>query len=168
MSRGNREVALSSLAREVRGWQTAQEMFDSVVAELAGLNRTDWRCLDILGARGPMTAGQLAEAAHLTTGGVTGVLDHLEAAGLVRRVRDDDDRRRVFIETTDEMARRAAIVYGPFMRDSATSLSVFDADQLEVITDFVRRERELLTTHTERLHQMLAEQEPASKDLGQR
>ena len=47
---------MEALNREVRGWQADQELFDSAVIELAGLNRTDWRCLDILGTRGPMTA----------------------------------------------------------------------------------------------------------------
>jgi len=125
-----------------------------MAAELAGLNRTDWRCLDILGTRGSMTAGQLAEAAHLTTGAVTGVLDHLEAAGLVRRVRDSVDRRRVIIETTDEVQRRGAPVYGPLIKENVEALSDFDADQLELITDFIRRQRGLLTTHTARLHEM--------------
>jgi hypothetical protein len=34
-------------------WQVDQDLFDSAVAELAGLNRTDWRRLDLLsrGAR---------------------------------------------------------------------------------------------------------------------
>ena len=101
MSRGHaRETALANLGHEIRGWQADQEIFDGVVAELAGLNRTDWRCLDILGTRGPMNAGQLAEAARLTTGALTAVVDHLEAAGLVRRVRDTVDRRKVIIETT--------------------------------------------------------------------
>jgi DNA-binding MarR family transcriptional regulator len=154
MSRGSRNSALAALNREVRGWQADQELFDSVVAELAGLNRTDWRCLDILGIRGPMTAGQLAEAAHLTTGAVTGVLDHLEAAGLVRRVRDSVDRRRVIVETTDEVERRAAPVYGPLLDENVKALSDFDADQLELITDFIRRQRGLLTKHTARLHEM--------------
>ena len=79
---------MADLNIEVRGWQIDQELFDATVAELAGLNRTDWRCLDILFTRGPMPAGELAEAAHLTTGGVTWVVDRLEAAGLVSRVRD--------------------------------------------------------------------------------
>lgn len=159
MSKRNREQALGALSREVRGWQADQEMFDAVVAELAGLNRTDWRCLDILGTRGSMTAGQLAEAAHLTTGAVTGVLDHLEAAGLVRRVRDTADRRRVIVETTDEVARRAAPVYGPLVDDSNKAHSVFDTKQLELITDFVQRERGVLSRHTDRLHEMLAERQ---------
>ena len=164
MSRRTRAAALGELTREVRGWQVDQEMFDAVAAELAGLNRTDWRCLDILGTRGSMTAGELAKAAHLTTGAVTGVLDHLEAAGLVRRVRDTVDRRRVIIETTDAMERGAAPVYGPLIEDSNRVHGVFDTAELELITDFIRRERGLLTRHTNRLHEMLATRDAATGD----
>jgi len=156
MSRGSRKAAEVRLNAEVRGWQADQELFDASVAELAGLNRTQWRCLDILGTRGPLTAGQLGEAARLTTGAVTAVVDQLEAAGLVRRVRDTVDRRRVIVETTDEVARQAAPVYGPLMEDSGRLLAEFDPDQLEVIAEFVHRQRELLTTHTARVAKMLA------------
>jgi DNA-binding MarR family transcriptional regulator len=142
---------MNALNREVRGWQADQELFDSAVIEQAGVNRTDWRCLDILGTRGPMTAGQLAEAVRLTTGAVTGVLDRLEAAGLVRRIRDTQDRRRVIVEVTDEVDRLGAPVYGPLIADAAQANAVFDADQLELITRFIRLERELLAKHTARV-----------------
>jgi len=145
---------MNALDREVRGWQADQELFDSTVIELAGVNRTDWRCLDILGTRGPMTAGQLADAVRLTTGAVTGVLDRLEAAGLVRRIRDTQDRRRVIVEITDEVNRVGAPVYGPLIADAAEVHAVFDADQLELITRFIRIERGLLRKHTERVASM--------------
>ena len=145
---------MEALNREVRGWQADQELFDSVVIERAGVNRTDWRCLDILGTRGPMTAGQLAEAVRLTTGAVTGVLDRLEAAGLVRRIRDTQDRRRVIVEVTDEVDRRGAPVYGPLVADATQAHGVFDADQLELIARFIRIERELLAKHTRRVAAM--------------
>jgi len=151
MSSKRKQQALEALNREVSGWQADQELFDSVVVELAGLNRTDWRCLDILGTRGPMTAGELAKAVRLTTGAVTGVLDRLEAAHLVRRIRDTNDRRRVIVEVTDELDRLGAPVYGPLIADAATAHAVFDADQLELITRFIRIERELLAKHTERV-----------------
>jgi DNA-binding MarR family transcriptional regulator len=159
MSRGRHSAALearSALNAEVRGWQVDQEIFDGSVAELAGLNRTQWRCLDILTTRGPLTAGQLAEASRLTTGAVTAVVDHLEAAGLVRRGRDAADRRRVLIEPTEEVARRAAPVYGPLVEESDRALSGFSGAELEVITAFVRGQRELLARHTARVHEMLA------------
>src|SRR6476661_4473467 len=143
MSSKRRRRAMDALNREVRGWQADQELFDSLVIELAGINRTDWRCLDILGTRGPMTAGQLAEAVRLTTGAVTGVLDRLETAGLVRRVRDTKDRRKVIVEVTDDVARQGAPVYGPLI-----------ADALELIARFIRIERDLLAKHTKRVANM--------------
>jgi DNA-binding MarR family transcriptional regulator len=154
MSSKRRQQAMDALNREIRGWQADQELFDSTVIELAGLNRTDWRCLDILGTRGPMTAGQLAEAVRLTTGAVTGVLDRLEAAGLVRRVRDTTDRRKVIVEVTDEVARQGAPVYGPLVADAAEAHAVFDTGELELITRFIRIERELLAKHTKRVAEM--------------
>jgi len=159
MSSKRKQQALEAMNREVRGWQADQELFDSVVVELACLNRTDWRCLDILGTRGPMTAGELAKAVRLTTGAVTGVLDRLEAAHLVRRIRDTKDRRRVIVEVTDELDRLGAPVYGPLIADAATAHAVFDADQLELITRFIRIERELLAKHTERVAGMKSARE---------
>src|SRR6478672_5933687 len=154
MSSKRRREAMDALNREVRGWQADQELFDSVVIERAGLNRTDWRCLDILGTRGPMTAGQLARAVRLTTGAVTGVLDRLEAAGLVRRVRDTKDRRKVIVEVTDDVARQGAPVYGPLIADAAEAHAVFNTDELELITRFIGIERGLLSKHTKRVAEM--------------
>ena len=161
MSSKRRREAMDALNREVRGWQADQELFDSTVMERAGINRTDWRCLDILGTRGPMTAGQLAEAVRLTTGAVTGVLDRLESAGLVRRIRDTGDRRRVIVEITDEVARAGAPVYGPLMADSAEAHAAFDEDELETITRFIRIERQLLAKHTKRVATLSSADRPA-------
>ena len=154
MSSKRRAAAMDALNREVRGWQADQELFDSVVSERAGINRTDWRCLDILGTRGPMTAGELAQAVRLTTGAVTGVLDRLETAKLVRRTRDAGDRRKVIVELTDEVTRRGAPVYGPLMADAALAHAVFNIAELETITKFVQIERGLLAGHTERVAAM--------------
>src|SRR5919109_1824865 len=96
---------------EVRASQNATDRFDQAVADALGLNRTDMRCLDILDREGRMTAGRLAEATGLTTGAVTTVLDRLEQAGYARRVRDTDDRRRVYVEVTEETRRRAGSFY---------------------------------------------------------
>jgi len=154
MSSDRRDEAMDALNREVRGWQADQELFDSTVMERAGINRTDWRCLDIVGTRGAMTAGELAAAVHLTTGAVTGVLDRLEAAGLVRRVRDTDDRRRVIVHVTEEVDRIGEPVYGPLTADAAEAHADFDTDELELIARFIRTERALLATHTERVAAM--------------
>jgi DNA-binding MarR family transcriptional regulator len=146
-----REGLFATLSAEVRLWQADQELFDATVADLADLNRTDWRILDVLGTRGPMTPGQLADVANITTGGVTWALDRLEAGGLVHRIRDEHDRRKIRVELTEEVAQRALPVYGPLMEDINRLLAGFDDDQLEAVIAFVRGSREILATHTARL-----------------
>ena len=72
--------------------------FDDATAERLGINRTDLDCTDIIERHGGITAGELAAEAGLTTGAVTAVIDRLERAGYARRVRDDEDRRRIKVE----------------------------------------------------------------------
>jgi DNA-binding MarR family transcriptional regulator len=146
----------TELGYEARSWQLDQDLFDDAMAQLAGLNRTDMRCLDIVGRDGPITAGDLAAAARLTSGAVTAVLDRLEARGLVRRTRDSDDRRRVFLETTPEMERLSAEAFEGFLADARKESDTFSDAELEVILDFIRRNRSLLQRHTARLHEELA------------
>jgi DNA-binding MarR family transcriptional regulator len=48
-----------------------------------------------------MAATKLAAAGLLTSGAMTNRIDRLEQAGLVRRVKDDRDRRRVWVQLSD-------------------------------------------------------------------
>ena len=55
---------------------------------------------------------ELAAEAGLTTGAVTAVIDRLERAGYARRVRDDEDRRRVKVEVTPKLEQLAGASTG--------------------------------------------------------
>jgi DNA-binding MarR family transcriptional regulator len=143
----------------IRGWQTDQDMFDEAAAAYLGINRTDSRCVDLLDRGGRMTAGQLATAARLTSGAVTAVLDRLEKAGLVRRVDDPADRRRVLVEITPELAKRSAPIFGPMVEEGVGWIAKYSNDQLETILDFIERNREILARHTTRVMEMVAERE---------
>jgi len=50
----------------------------------------------------PMTAGELARAAILTTGAMTAVLDRLDEQGLIRREIDAEDRRARRVTITEK------------------------------------------------------------------
>src|SRR3954451_5517016 len=88
-------------------------IFGQAVAERAGISSSDLECLDFLNLEGRVTAGRLAEVTGLTTGAITGVVDRLEKAGLVRRERDADDRRKVFITTVPENVAQIGRFYVP-------------------------------------------------------
>jgi DNA-binding MarR family transcriptional regulator len=81
------------------------------------------------------SAGELAAAADLTPASMTKMLDGLERAGLVQRVRDEVDRRRVAVRITAagrevHDAKDAAIgaaweeIVGPLEPEEAAAMAV--------------------------------------------
>ncbi|MEU6248673.1 MarR family transcriptional regulator [Glycomyces sp. NPDC047010] len=67
-------------------------------AQAMGMGATDLYALGTLGFHGRMTSGELSAKTGLTTGATTRLIDRLEQAGMVRRVPDPADRRRVLVE----------------------------------------------------------------------
>jgi DNA-binding MarR family transcriptional regulator len=81
-----------------------KSMHDETLDQL-DLNLSDWHVLTALRWAGEpyrRKAGELARRAELTSGAMTSRLDALEKEGLVRRLRDPDDRRSVIVELTDK------------------------------------------------------------------
>ncbi len=91
-------------------------LYGQTVANVAGIANSDLECMDILYLEGRVTAGRLAEVTGLTTGAITGVVDRLEKAGLVRRERDENDRRKVFIAVVPETAMKIGELYVPMQQ----------------------------------------------------
>jgi DNA-binding MarR family transcriptional regulator len=147
----DRQELLAEVGRAVRAHQNVQDAFDEAACEWLGINRSDGRCLDLLDQGGRLTAGQLAQASGLSTGAITTLLDRLERAGYVRRVRDTVDRRRVLVELTEEAHRRAEEIWGPIAEDGMGGLARYDDEELVFIRDFLRRGSELLARHLERV-----------------
>jgi DNA-binding MarR family transcriptional regulator len=82
------------------------------IAERMGLSGTDHKTFDlVIQSGGPLTAGRIAELTGLSTGAVTGVIDRLEKVGLVRRVRDPEDRRKVLVEVVPGSEERFAPLF---------------------------------------------------------
>ena len=155
MSREIREELLTSLNDEIRLQGVATDIADQAVADLMGLNRTDARCLDIIERLGQVSAGRLASEGGLSTGAVTTVLDHLERAGLARRVPDPADRRRVLVETTPKTRRLIEEIYGPLASAGAQELERYSDAELALLRDFLRRWRALQEEHIERMRARL-------------
>jgi DNA-binding MarR family transcriptional regulator len=72
---------------------------------------------------------------------VTTVVDRLERRGLVRRTRDETDRRSVLVEPTGEAGRMAAEIYGPLAERGERSLRRFTVDQLAACLEITRSSR---------------------------
>ncbi|HEX9069081.1 MAG TPA: MarR family transcriptional regulator [Ktedonobacterales bacterium] len=123
-----------SLTRDL---MTAASLFQGAVADHYGLNITDFICAGVIISRGPMTAGQLAEAVGITTGAITGVVDRLDKAGFVTRAPDPADRRRVVIEPVPAKAATLTEVYRSVGNTMSQLSERFDAQELAAITGFL-------------------------------
>src|SRR5260370_26056582 len=106
-----RAALMQELEHAVRRSSALGVIFGQTVASRAGISSSDLECLDFLNLEGRVTAGRLAEVTGLTTGAITGVVDRLEKAGLVRRERDESDRRKVFIAPVPENIARIGKFY---------------------------------------------------------
>jgi DNA-binding MarR family transcriptional regulator len=114
-------------------------MFHARVAERLGLSATDHKCLDLAARSGqPMTAGRIAELSGLSTGAVTGVIDRLERAGYVRRVRDPHDRRKVLVEVTvgAKEDERFGVLFKGLAEMMGRVLSHYPPEQREVLYEY--------------------------------
>jgi DNA-binding MarR family transcriptional regulator len=137
-SRGKSEPDPGLRFKEVvRANQAATDLFDETLTQFLGINRTDGRCLDLIDRRGRVSAGQLANDSGLTTGAVTAVIDRLEAAGYARRIRDQLDRRKVWVELTDEARNITARIFGHYEKTAPMLMARFTPEQIQGVLDYL-------------------------------
>jgi DNA-binding MarR family transcriptional regulator len=127
----------------LRAMQVTNDLFDQAAAERLGVNRTDFRVLDVLERQGPITPSRLAELNDLSRPAMTTVIDRLEKARYARRAADSSDRRRVLVEITPLARRRAMEIYAPLGETSQAALGRYTAKELEIISRFLHHSIEL-------------------------
>jgi DNA-binding MarR family transcriptional regulator len=89
----------------------------------------DYSVLRVLQLEGPpyeLTTGEIGDTVLRSSGGMTQIVDRLARAGLVERVSDRSDRRRVVVRLTPtgrELAQRASAAYARERRRVMKALS---------------------------------------------
>ncbi|MEW1637364.1 MarR family transcriptional regulator [Streptomyces sp. NPDC093801] len=106
-----------------------------------GLSPTDLICFAYVLQAGdaPVTAGDLAARAHVTTGAVTGIVNRLERGGFVTRQPDPADRRRVRVVAVPEAAQRVRAVYEPYYALLAELFARYSPQEVAVLNDWFTR-----------------------------
>lgn len=144
---------VARLGEAVQDYQAAVDDFDREMARQLGVNETDLRCLEILvQGTGEATPRLLADRLGLTTGSVTSMLDRLEKMGYLTRSPHPSDRRKLIVRATEVATQRSWELIGPLVAEGQQQLVTrYSAEQLDLITDFLTRARDLQQTHTQRL-----------------
>jgi DNA-binding MarR family transcriptional regulator len=148
---GRRAELLKRLELAGRLQGVASVLFHSAVAAKVGINASDLRCLSLLDASGPMTAGELADATGLTAASITSLIDRLEAGGFAKRQRDDGDRRRILVVPIPSAGKRIGRHFVSYSAAWHELLSSMTDDELEVIERFLARATALTRRETEKL-----------------
>lgn len=109
----------SLMSRQIQAAMTAHDV-----------TRPQYSVLRLLLEEGGQTANALSTHMGVTPGNLTGVVDRLEAAGLVQRVRDAQDRRCILLSLTDAGEKKARAII-PSIRGLVSGLfAALDAEQL--------------------------------------
>ena len=107
------------------------------IADRLGLIPTDLRCLEAVRREPRLTAGRLAGITGMSTSATTAALDRLERRGFIRRLRDDVDRRRVFVVSTGQQEEESARLLAPVDAVAAEIMERYDEAQLTLIADYL-------------------------------
>ena len=142
-----RNEVMEALRTALREYLGAVDAFDEGVAQELGISRTDLRCIDLLERRGTMTAGALADGCGLSSGAMTFLLDRMERAGMVRRVRDPADRRRVLVELVAAAGRRAWEVHRPMVEEMRALAARYGVDELAMVCRFLTDAKAVYEKH---------------------
>ena len=132
-----RGALMQELEHAVRKSSAIGVIFGQAVASRVGVSSSDLECLDFLVIEGRVTAGRLAELTGLTTGAITGVIDRMEKAGLVRRERDEEDRRKVYVASVPEAMARVGRFYEPLQKAVTRDWEGYTDAELKLLLRFM-------------------------------
>src|SRR5882724_2513085 len=150
-----RAALLRELEEALRRSSAQGVIFGQTVANVAGISGSDLECLDFLNLEGRVTAGRLAEVTGLTTGAITGVVDRLEKAGLVRRERDENDRRKVFIAIVPENVAKVGRFYEHLQRAMQNVFGTYTDAEVKLLLRFATESYQALLGATGELKSMV-------------
>ncbi|MFI9241828.1 MarR family winged helix-turn-helix transcriptional regulator [Streptomyces sp. NPDC053086] len=106
-----------------------------------GISRGEFDVLATLRRSGEpyaLSPRQLSAALMLTTGGMTGRLDKLERAGLLRRSPDPHDRRGLQVTLTEEGLRLIDEAVAAGLAEESAALTALNAEQADQLAGLLR------------------------------
>src|SRR5262252_21445 len=108
-----RQALTGRLMLALRRSSAAGVLHGQGIAKRVGINPSDMECLDLILMNGPSTAGEIARHTGLTSGAVTGLIDRLERLGLVERIDDPNDRRKVLVRVREDKIAPIGALFSP-------------------------------------------------------
>jgi len=134
----------TGLVAALNAHSEAVVLFHSSVAQSMGLDPSAYKTLFLLNRLGPLSAGEIAKETGLATASVTDLIDRLVAKGYVARGPHPTDRRRIVVTLLEASVTEARRGFGVPNPSLAELCARYDAEQLSLIADFLKRNAQRL------------------------
>ena len=120
-------------------WLVTRTTQDANLAFAARLDlgRSDVAALELLMNEGPLGPVELGDRLGMRSASATALVDRLEAAGHVARVRHPDDRRRVTVVPTEHAREEAGAAIGPLLAGLHAAAARLRADERAVVVGYL-------------------------------
>lgn len=140
---------VQAILRAIRDLNETMQRHTDATCRHLGMSRSEVRALNLVARRGTATPTELGTQLGVTSGGVTGILDRLEASGHLRRTDDQRDRRKVKVEVTESARRVAHRTLDDLNQALRQILTGRSADDLELLLELLNQIEERIAQHTE-------------------
>jgi MarR family 2-MHQ and catechol resistance regulon transcriptional repressor len=124
--------ALNAFIKLIRAAQSVSGRVEAHLSEL-GLTVSQFGVLEALFHLGPLNQKNLAAKILKSTGNITMVIDNLEKRGLVKRTRDESDRRHYSVGITPKGAGLIAMFFPKHVVRIVEEMSVLSGDEQEAL-----------------------------------
>ncbi|WP_395006176.1 MarR family winged helix-turn-helix transcriptional regulator [Undibacterium sp.] len=121
--------------RSIRLLSECMQLFEKLSSKRVrslGFTESQFDIIATLGNTQGMTCKELGEKTLITKGTLTGVLDRLEARGLIQRERGDD-RRQLFIKLTAEGEAQFASAFPEVVKQGRENFRDYQAEDFEAL-----------------------------------
>lgn len=130
--------ALNSYTKLMRAAESVTSRTSRVTAG-ANLTVSQFGVLEVLYHKGPLCQRDIAAKILKSTGNMTLVIDNLEKSGLVRRVRDNEDRRFLTIHLTAAGTELIAKVFVAVEAAVVAEMSIFTDQEQETLGELCKK-----------------------------
>ena len=121
--------------RSIRLLSECMQLFEKLSSKRVrslGFTESQFDIIATLGNTQGMTCKELGEKTLITKGTLTGVLDRLEAKGLIQRERGDD-RRQLFIKLTAEGEAQFASAFPEVVKQGRENFRDYHAEDFDAL-----------------------------------
>lgn len=139
-ARRRRTAILADLRDAGRSLSDSAVAFHTAVAESLGLTASEWKVLGFLQQGGALTAGEIAERSAFAPATISGILKELERKRWIERTKDPSDNRRVLVSILPSVnLKQLGRIFDQLTAELSQVYSAYNADELELILEVIRR-----------------------------